>query len=207
MTDAVYPVALIGVGNMGAAMAANLLDRGWPVHVCDRIAARSWALAASGATPHATPADAARPATVVIVCVRDAAQTRCVLFGQGQVADAMHLGHSVMLCATMAAVDVEQIALQLRPFGLHCIEAPMAGGPARARSGSMRLTVACAPTVFERHRRLIEALSSQVIRIGERPGDGALAMQAALQPGFEGPPGAATRDGPAPHPDAGANLE
>ena len=31
----VYPVGIVGVGNMGGAMAANLLQRGWPVHVLD----------------------------------------------------------------------------------------------------------------------------------------------------------------------------
>lgn len=166
-------VAIIGVGNMGAAMAANLLERGWPVQVCDRITARSQALAKLGASAHTTPADAARAAVVVIICVVDAAQTHDVLFGEGQVANAMRLGHSVMLCPTIAPNEVQSIALQLRPFGLHCIEAPMSGGPARARDGSMTLMVACAPTVFERHRHLIEALSSQVFRIGERLGDGA----------------------------------
>lgn len=173
MSQALPSVAIIGVGNMGAAMAANLLGRGWPVQVCDRIAARSQALAALGARAHPVPAEAARAAVVVIICVVDAAQTHDVLFGEGQVADAMQLGHSVMLCPTMAPDEVEAIALQLRPFGLHCIDAPMSGGPARARDGSMSLIVACAPTVFERHRPLIEAVSSQVFRVGERLGDGA----------------------------------
>lgn len=166
-------VAIIGVGNMGAAMAANLLGRGWPVHVCDRIAARSQALADVGARAYQAPADAARAAVVAIVCVVDAAQTHDVLFGAGQVADAMRLGHSVMLCPTMAPEEVESIALQLHAFGLHCIDAPMSGGPARARDGSMSLMVACAPTVFERHKSLIGAVSSQVFRVGERLGDGA----------------------------------
>lgn len=173
MTDAVYPVAVIGVGNMGGAMAANLLSRGWPVRVCDLVPERSQTLAAQGASAHAAPADAARDARLVIVCVVDARQTRDVLFGAGAVAQAMRLGHGVMLCPTMAPEDVESIALALRPFGLHCIDAPMSGGPARAREGSMSLIVACAPTVFERHRSLIEALSSQVFRVGERLGDGA----------------------------------
>ncbi len=173
MTDAVYPVAVIGVGNMGGAMAAHLLSRGWPVRVCDLLPERGQALVALGATAHASPADATRDARLVIVCVVDAPQTRDVLFGCGAVADAMRLGHSVMLCPTMAPDDVESIGLQLRPFGLHCIDAPMSGGPARARNGSMSLMVACAPTVFERHRSLIEALSSQVFRVGERLGDGA----------------------------------
>lgn len=170
---AAYPVAIIGVGNMGGAMAANLLERGWSVHVYDLLPNRSQALAALGASAHASAADAARPATVSIVCVVNAAQAADVLFGAGAVAAAMHLGHSVMLCPTLAPQEVESIALRLRPFGLHCIDAPMSGGPARARDGSMSLMVACAQTVFERHRALIEVLSSSVFRIGERIGDGA----------------------------------
>ncbi len=169
----VFAVAIVGVGNMGGAMAANLLARGWPVHVCDRIPERSQALAALGANAHAAPADAARQARATIVCVVDAQQTRDVLFGSGAIADAMQLGHTVLLCPTMAPQDVESIAQQLRPFGLHCIDAPMSGGPVRARDGSMSLMVACATTVFERHRTLIEALSSKVFRISEQPGDGA----------------------------------
>jgi putative dehydrogenase len=170
---ATFPVAIVGVGNMGGAMAAHLLSCGWPVHVCDRVPQRSEALVALGACAHAQPADAARPARLTIVCVVDAGQTRDVLFGAGAVAEAMHLGHSVMLCPTLAPDDVESIALQLRPFGLHCIDAPMSGGPARARDGSMSLMVACASTVFEQHRALIETLSCNVFRIGERIGDGA----------------------------------
>ncbi len=171
--QAPHPVAIIGVGNMGGAMAERLLAMGWPVHVCDVLPERRQALANLGALAHASAADAARAAPLVIVCVVDAAQTRDVLFGTGGVADAMHLGHSVMLCPTMAPDDVEDITLQLRPFGLHLIDAPMSGGPARAREGSMSLMLACPPTVFERHRAMIETLSDKVFRISEKPGDGA----------------------------------
>lgn len=169
----VYPVAIIGVGNMGGAMAARLLGNGWPVHVCDIRPEPVRELVAQGAVAHASPSDAARAAQLSIVCVIDAAQTRDVLFGAGGVADAMHLGHCVMLCPTMAPGDVEDITLQLRPFGLHAVDAPMSGGPARARNGSMSLMVACPTTVYERCRSLIETLSSQVFRISEKPGDGA----------------------------------
>ncbi len=168
-----YPVAIVGVGNMGAAMASNLLSRGWQVHVCDCIPERSAALVSLGAHVHGAAADAARSARLTIICVVDAQQTRDVLFGAGGVADAMHLGHSVMLCPTMSPDEVEALALDLRPFGLHCIDAPMSGGPARARDGSMSLIVACASMVYERHRDLVEALSSNVFRVGERLGDGA----------------------------------
>ncbi len=169
----VYPVAIIGVGNMGGAMAGRLLATGWPVHVCDVRPEPVQRLVTQGAVAHALPADAARAAQLTIVCVVDATQTRDVLFGAGGVADAMHLGHCVMLCPTMAPGDVQAIALQLRPFGLHAIDAPMSGGPARARDGDMSLMLACPTPVFERHRGLIGILSSKVFRISETPGDGA----------------------------------
>ena len=172
----VFQLAIIGVGNMGGAMAENLLTRGWPVNVCDRYHDRCAALAPLGALAFDNPGDAAVAAHCTIVCVVDAQQTRDVLFGSAGVAGvagAMNLGGTVFLCPTMAPGDVEDIAARLRPLGLHCVDAPMSGGPARARDGSMSLMVACADFVFERHRLLIETLSSRVFRIGERIGDGA----------------------------------
>ena len=73
----------------------------------------------------------------------------------------------------MAPDDVERFSARLAQAGLQAIDAPMSGGPARARDGSMSLMVACADAVFEAHRGLIEALANPVFRISERPGDGA----------------------------------
>ena len=163
MTEPVFPVAIVGVGNMGGAMAANLLARHWPVHVCDLLPERSQALTALGATAHAAPCDAARDAHVTIVCVVDAPQTRDVLFGAGAVAQAMRLGRCVMLCPTMAPDDVEAIALELRPFGLHCIDAPMSvyevhlGSWARVPEEGNR---------FLTYRELAPRLADHVERLG-----------------------------------------
>ena len=166
-------VALIGVGNMGGAMAANLLAQGWPVNVRDLDPAKCQALLPLGAAAFESAADAASHSTVTILCVVDAQQTSDVLFGEGGVADAMKLGQTVIVCPTMAPGAVEDIALRLRPFGLHCIDAPMSGGPARARDRSMSLMVACGRNVLERNRALIDALSSKVFFISEKAGDGA----------------------------------
>ena len=166
-------VAIIGVGNMGGGMARNLLAKGWTVHVCDLDSSKPRALEEKGALAHVSPAQAAINSVVTIVCVVDAVQTQDVLFGTHGVADAMRLGGVVMLCPTLAPQDVERFARELNPFGLHPIDAPMSGGPARAADGSMSLMVACEPMVFERHRALMEALSNKVFRISDRPGDGA----------------------------------
>ncbi len=168
-----FPVSIIGVGNMGGGMARNLLARGWPVSVFDADTEKAKKMEPFGALAPADIAQTAINSVVTIVCVVDAQQTRAVLFGAGGVADSMQLGRTVMLCPTLAPQDVEQFAKELIPYGLHTIDAPMSGGPSRALDGSMSLMVACGQSVFERHRALIEALSSQVFRISEQPGDGA----------------------------------
>ncbi|HEX9718883.1 MAG TPA: NAD(P)-dependent oxidoreductase [Ramlibacter sp.] len=166
-------IGVVGVGNMGGAMAARLLEQDWPVRVCDIDGAKVRALQALGAEGRADAAQAAAGCAALIVCVVDAAQTREVLFGRGGAADAMEPGQAVLLCPTIAPRDVEDFARHLAGRGIAAIDAPMSGGPARARDGSMSLMIACEDAAFERHRALIGALSSKVFRIGSRPGDAA----------------------------------
>ena len=166
-------IGFIGIGNMGFAMAAGLLERGWPVAVRDIDAQREADAAQLGAVICATPAELAACSDCVVVAVVDAAQTDEVLFGVGGAASSLTPGAGVMLCPTISPRDTERIAAALAERDLACIDAPMSGGPARAREGSMSLIVACPEAVFERHRELIDALSSKVFRIGERCGDAA----------------------------------
>jgi 3-hydroxyisobutyrate dehydrogenase len=165
--------AIVGVGNMGGGMAARLLEQGWAVRVRDIDASRMEALAVHGAQPCGSPAEAASAAGALIVCVVDAAQTEEVLFGPQGAAAAMQPGQAVLLCPTIAPQDVERFAQRLAECGVATIDAPVSGGPARARDGSMSLMVACEDATFERYRPLIETLSSKVFRISTRPGDGA----------------------------------
>jgi L-threonate 2-dehydrogenase len=167
-------LGLIGVGNMGSAMTARLLEQGWTLAVRDIDAAREAAAQEQGAQVGATPRDLAARCTCLLVCVVDAPQVEEVLFAAEQgAAAALRPGSCVMLCPTLAPDTVESVARRLAEHGIDCIDAPMSGGPARARDGSMSLMVACSPAVFERHRALIDTLSSRVFRVGERLGDGA----------------------------------
>ena len=164
---------MIGVGNMGLAMAARLGEGGRRVFVRDVRAEREAMAERGGAEPCATPADLARRCEVVIVAVVDAAQAEDVLFGSDGVAAAAAPGACVVLCPTIAPESVEAIAARLDELGIDWIEAPMSGGPARARAGTMSLMVACRDRVFERHAALLAALADPVFRLGERAGDGA----------------------------------
>jgi L-threonate 2-dehydrogenase len=169
-------VAVVGAGNMGGAMVERLCEAGWSVVVCDIDVRRQLQAQAAGARLADSPERAARalsPLGLLLVCVVNADQADEVLFGAQGAAGAMVQGQTVMLCPTQAPQDTERMAALLGAFGVGCIDAPMSGGPARARDGSMSLMVAAPASLLARHQALLERLSSKVFRISERPGDGA----------------------------------
>jgi putative dehydrogenase len=166
-------VAVVGIGNMGLGLALRLLDRGHAVGVRDLDATRERGAQRRGAGVHADAATAAQGRELLIVAVVDALQTEQVLFGERGAIDGLAPGSTVVLCPTLAPQTVEDCAARLASRGIECIDAPMSGGPARARDGSMSLMVACADVVFERWQGLLQDLSSRLFRIGVRPGDGA----------------------------------
>ncbi|MDE2615712.1 MAG: NAD(P)-dependent oxidoreductase [Burkholderiales bacterium] len=158
---------------MGGAMAARLLAQGWPVRVHDIDSRKHAALLSAGTTTHASPAQAAQGCAAVMVCVVDAAQCEQVLFGPRGLAGAMPPGSMVMLCPTIAPQDTETLAGRLARHGIEVLDAPMSGGPARAREGSMSLMLAGREELVARFGALLAALSSRIFRISERVGDGA----------------------------------
>jgi 3-hydroxyisobutyrate dehydrogenase len=113
------------------------------------------------------------PDGVLMVVVVDAAQTEAVLWAEGGAGPAMKPGQSVMLCPTLGPATVQSQAERLAPMGIDFIDAPMSGGPVRAREGTMSLMVACSDAVWQRSQKLLTALSQQVFRVGTRAGDGA----------------------------------
>ena len=166
-------VLIVGVGNMGGGMAANLLAKGWNVLVRDVDAKKveKWVL--KGALAQSIRAQEALDLIAVIVCVVDAVQTEDVLFGVDGLAHSLQAGQTVILCPTILPQDVESFAARLAERGIHTIDAPMSGGPVRATDGSMSLLVACPKAVFAQNAELLNALSSKVFNISEKPGDAA----------------------------------
>ncbi|MBL8362585.1 MAG: NAD(P)-dependent oxidoreductase [Rubrivivax sp.] len=163
-------VGVVGIGNMGLAIALRLVDRGHDVAVRDIDPARD-ALAA-GCAVCASPRDVAARSELVIVAVVDAVQVDVVLFGDDGIVQAGG-PRTVILCPTIGVADVERCAARLAVAGLEAIDAPMSGGPQRARLGTMSLMVAAPEALAARWRGLLDDLAAPVFHVGTRPGDGA----------------------------------
>lgn len=166
-------VGIIGVGAMGLAMALRLRDGGLAVAVRDIDPGREALALAAGCTVAATPAALAAGCDVLIVAVVDGAQLHEVLFGIDGAAPALRRGAAVLLCPTVAPADAEAAAVRLAERGVDALDAPMSGGPQRARDGTMSLMVAGADAAIARCEPLLNRLASRVFRVGARPGDAA----------------------------------
>ncbi len=169
-------VAVVGAGNMGGAMLARLRELAWCVGVHDIDPQAQARAVAWGALPCASPRQAASRLAaegVLVIAVVDAVQTEAVLWGDEGAGTVLVPGQTVMLCPTLGPEDVQAQAQRLAQRGVDCIDAPMSGGPLRARQGTMSLMVACADPVWQRCQGLLQALSQQVFRVGVRAGDGA----------------------------------
>lgn len=168
-----YRVAIIGVGNMGGAIARRLLRLGWELNVCDVVAQRMQPLQDLGARACADPAEAVRNAQVSIVAVVDALQCQTVLFGGDGLIRTAASAHTVMLCPTLAPPDVVSMGASLQAAGLSVLESPMSGGPLRAEDGTMTLMLCGAQELLDRHARLLQDLAAHRHWIGGIYGDGA----------------------------------
>ena len=169
-------VAVVGAGNMGGAVVERLCELGWRVAVNDVSESAQARAGAAGAQVLASArlaAQSLKPGAALVVAVVDGEQMRDVLFGAEGAVAALQPGQVVLLCPTISPQDAETTAQQLAALGVDCLDAPMSGGPARARDGSMSLMLGGRADVLRSHQRLLDAMSSRQFVVGERVGDGA----------------------------------
>ncbi len=167
---AVVRIGMVGIGSMALPMALRLQNQGYAVTVFDTDPARALLATRNRLRVAPTAAEAALFSRCTIISLTDEAQVHEVLFGDHGVMTVAKAGDCVMLCATLPPDTVQRYAQALGSRNVQCIDAPMSGSPEAARHGMHTMIVACDPSAFERHRPMIEVMSSRVIRVGAQVG-------------------------------------
>src|SRR6478672_509921 len=111
-------VAFLGLGTMGAAMAANLARAGFAVTGWNRTPGRAPELADLGVGLAGSPAAAVAAADIVVVCVSDTPDVEAVLFGAEGVVEGAGEGTLVIDCSTIAPSGSWDFAARLRERGI-----------------------------------------------------------------------------------------
>ncbi|EJZ04487.1 NAD(P)-dependent oxidoreductase [Mycolicibacterium vaccae] len=163
------PIAVIGLGAMGLPIALRLGEK-WAVHGYDVAADRRQLAAEEGIRSFDSASAASASAAVVVLVVRSGPQLEQVLFGDSGIADTLQTGSTILLMSTIGLEAVRDVAVRLESRGLPLVDAPVSGGPVRARNGDLLVTVGGQPAGLV--GQCLEHLASTLKIIGPRPGDG-----------------------------------
>lgn len=165
-------VGWLGLGAMGAPMAASAVRAGHAVCGYDLDPDRGSALVAAGGQAAASPRAAVAGAEAVVVMVATAAQAQEVLFGPDGAAAALTSGTVVLLTATVGPVAATDLAQWLATAGVSLVDAPVSGGVARAAAGDLLVMVGGPAPAVRAVSPLLDALARQAPVVGSAPGDG-----------------------------------
>lgn len=159
-------IAFIGLGNMGAPMAVNLLKAGYQLAVFDLMPEAMTRLEQAGARAAASAADAAAGAQVVISMLPAGQHVKGLYLGEGALLDAVGPDALLIDCSTIDAQTARELAAAAGQRGLAMLDAPVSGGVAGAEAGTLTFIVGGEAAALERARPILEAMGKKIFHAG-----------------------------------------
>jgi 3-hydroxyisobutyrate dehydrogenase len=159
-------VAFLGLGTMGAAMAANLARAGFEVTGWNRTPGRAEELADLGVETAASPADAVADSPIVVICVSDTPDVEAVLFGPDGVVAGARPGTLIIDCSTIAPSGSWDFAARLKEHSLAMVDAPVSGGSEGAKNATLTIFVGGDAADVERARPVLAAMGRTITHVG-----------------------------------------
>ncbi len=151
-------IGFIGLGNMGAPMAANLARAGHDVTGFDMAEVKI-----DGVAMTTSAAEAARDAAVVITMLPNGAILRRVA---AEVIPAMTHGAVLLDCSTVDVASARDVAAEAQAAGLSALDAPVSGGVGGATAGTLTFMVGGDEAGFNVARELFDIMGQKAVHCG-----------------------------------------
>jgi 3-hydroxyisobutyrate dehydrogenase-like beta-hydroxyacid dehydrogenase len=162
-------IGFLGLGKMGAGMAANLLRAGHDVVVWNRSPKKAEPLVAEGAVLARTPREASAGREVIMSILADDAALEHVLLGNDGVLEGLPRGALHISSSTIAVATADRAASLHEERGLRFLSAPVFGRPEAAAAAKLFIVVAGAQPDYTAASALFPAISQKAFYIGEKP--------------------------------------
>ncbi len=159
-------VGLIGLGTMGASMAANLQTAGYQFVVHDLRQNSAMPHIKAGAKWADSPKSLAEQSKVIFTSLPGPAEVEAVALGSNGLIEGMEQGSTWFDLTTNSPTLVRRIYQVCTERGLHLLDAPVSGGPQGAKSGRLAVWVGGDEAIFNDHRPVLDAFSDAARYIG-----------------------------------------
>ncbi len=159
-------VAFIGLGNMGAPMAQNLIKAGFELSVFDLVAESVAQLVKAGASAASSASDAVKEADVVITMLPASKHVEGIYLGADGLLAKIPSKALIIDCSTIAADSARKVAAAASAHGLAMIDAPVSGGTGGAIAGTLTFIVGGDAVDLERARPLLEKMGKNIFHAG-----------------------------------------
>ena len=157
-------IAFIGLGNMGAGMAANQVKAGREVHAFDLSQAAVDRAVAAGCRPAGSVAEAVKDADIVITMLPAGAHVRAV-YGE-QVIPNAPTSALLIDCSTIDVDSARAVGEQARAAGLKFGDAPVSGGIMAAEAGTLAFMVGCDADDYPAFEDALKPMARAVFNAG-----------------------------------------
>jgi 3-hydroxyisobutyrate dehydrogenase len=159
-------VGLIGLGKMGAPMAANIARAGYPLTVFDlNEDTKRDVAAATGATASPDTVTLARDCDVIITMVPDGKAVRALLI-DGGLADAAGAGSIFIDMSSSDPNGTRALGTEMESRGLKFIDAPVSGGVKGAENATLSIMIGGDSAVIDECEALLSTMGGQLFRTG-----------------------------------------
>jgi 2-hydroxy-3-oxopropionate reductase len=159
-------ISFVGLGIMGAPMAAHLVDAGFDVIGVNRSPDAVERLVQHGGKGAASIGEAVREADVVAVMVPDSPDVQEVLAGPGGVFENAKPGTLVIDFSSIRPDVTHELAKQAREHGLRILDAPVSGGEAGAKNAALSIMVGGERADFEAAKPVFDAVGKTIVLVG-----------------------------------------
>ncbi|MCY1397107.1 NAD-dependent L-serine dehydrogenase [compost metagenome] len=163
-------IAFLGLGHMGAPMAANLLKAGYLLRVFDLVQSAIDTAVAQGASAARSARDAVQGADVVISMLPASHHVESLYLGDEGLLAHIAPDTLVLECSTIAPASARKVHHAAAERGIEMLDAPVSGGTAGAAAGTLTFMVGGDEAVLEKARPVFEAMGRNIFHAG---GDGA----------------------------------
>jgi 3-hydroxyisobutyrate dehydrogenase-like beta-hydroxyacid dehydrogenase len=166
LDDRKQTVGFVGLGQMGAPMAENILKKGHRLVAYDIEKRKVEHAVSRGAQAASSPADTARRASTLISMVDTTAQAEEVIVGPGGFIEAAQPGDVIISMSTIDLTALRRLQPKLTERRIDLLDAPVTGMETGAKAGTLRAYVGGDAAALERVRPVLQAMTSEITHFG-----------------------------------------